>query len=287
MKVDENTDIHWPMTDETTDRGDNDRMFGTFSYQKGGSIVRMMEHILTKETFNKGLTSYLVDLEYSVATEDDLFNHLEAVAMEDGTYNGRVTFSEAMKSWTNQAGLPVLYVTRNYGDLIFYQRWLTSNIDSHEPRDWHIPLTYTTVGDNFTDWDTTHPRDWLLPGVTLTKIDAVTADVPYVVNIQGTGYYRVLYDEDNWMALASVLASDHTQIHRLNRAQLICDVVALYEVRAVTQEIRSVVTLCDVTMTLMTGTLCSATLTRRQSGDLSSLMTSVWGDSGMSPPEIG
>ena len=102
MKVDENTDIHWPMTDETTDRGDNDRMFGTFSYQKGGSIVRMMEHILTKETFNKGLTSYLVDMEYSAAAEDDLFIHLEAVALEDGTYNGRVSFSELMKTWTNE-----------------------------------------------------------------------------------------------------------------------------------------------------------------------------------------
>ena len=85
MKVDQNTDTHWPMTDQTTDRADNDRMFGTFSYHKGGRVVRMMEHMLTKETFNKGLTAYLVDMEYSAVKEDDLFLSLEAVALEDGT----------------------------------------------------------------------------------------------------------------------------------------------------------------------------------------------------------
>ena len=59
-----------------------------------------------------------------------------------------------------------------------------------------------------------------------------------MINVQGTGYYRVNYDEANWLALANVLATDHTMIHRLNRAQIICDVAALYELGDVTQEIR-------------------------------------------------
>ena len=236
MKADQNTATHWPMTDETTDRGDNDRMFGTFSYQKGGSVVRMMEHILTKETFNKGLTAYLVDREYSAATEDDLFINLEAVALEDGTYNGRVSFSEVMKSWTNQAGLPVVHVTKDGGDLTFDQKWLRDE-ETEEDREWHIPLTYTSVLPT-SDWTNTHPVDWLPPGFKLTKVDVVEASAPVVVNVQGTGYYRVNYDEANWLDLATVLATDHTMIHRLNRAQIICDVAALYELGEVTQEIR-------------------------------------------------
>ena len=237
MKVDQNTDAHWPMTDQTTDRADNDRMFGTFSYQKGGSVVRMMEHILTKDTFNKGLTAYLVDMEYDAASEDDLFLNLEAAALEDGTYAGRFSFSEVMKSWTNQAGLPVVYVTRYEGDLVFDQWWLRDNETGEEVREWHIPLTYTSVLPT-TDWTNTHPEGWLNPGSVLTKIDVVEADAPVVVNIQGTGYYRVNYEEANWLALASVLATDHMMIHRLNRAQIICDVAALYELGDVTQEIR-------------------------------------------------
>ena len=49
------------------------------------------------------------------------------------------------------------------------------------------------------------------------------------------------YDKANWLALASVLATDHMMIHRLNRAQIICDVAALYELELVTQEVRDAV----------------------------------------------
>ena len=34
------------------------------SYQKGGSVIRMMEAIITRGTFNWGLTQYLTDLSY-------------------------------------------------------------------------------------------------------------------------------------------------------------------------------------------------------------------------------
>ena len=35
-----------------------------FSYQKGGSVIRMMEAMITRGTFNWGLTQYLTDLSY-------------------------------------------------------------------------------------------------------------------------------------------------------------------------------------------------------------------------------
>ena len=50
MKSDQDPDTHWPITDETLVHEDIQRMFGEFSYQKGGSIVGMMESILTKPT---------------------------------------------------------------------------------------------------------------------------------------------------------------------------------------------------------------------------------------------
>ena len=114
------------------------------SYQKGGSVIRMMEAIITRGTFNWGLTQYLTDLSYryltaqypvpplvpllhSAATEDDLFSHLEAAAMEDGEWPAsNKPFPEVMKSWTNQAGLPVVQVARNTSHLTFTQvqgRW--------------------------------------------------------------------------------------------------------------------------------------------------------------------
>lgn len=41
------------------------------------------------------------------------------------------------------------------------------------------------------------------------------------------GFYRVNYDNENWMALIKQLHVDHEQIHVINRAQLINDAFAL------------------------------------------------------------
>lgn len=41
-----------------------------------------------------------------------------------------------------------------------------------------------------------------------------------------TGYYRVLYDEENWKKLSSALNSEHyTKISPVNRAQILNDAV--------------------------------------------------------------
>merc|ERR1711990_169148 len=136
MKVDENSTTHWAMTDPTSaSREDIGRKFGTFTYQKGGSVLRMMEAILSRDTFNKGIISYLNSLAFGSAVEDDLFFHLEAAATEDGTWppldpETTQSFSQAMKGWTNQAGIPVVTFTRSQSDLSQWtvsQQWLLSD----------------------------------------------------------------------------------------------------------------------------------------------------------------
>ena len=49
---------------------------------------------------------------------------------------------------------------------------------------------------------------------------------------------RVNYDEANWLALASVLATARDNIHPLNREQIICDVAALANTGHVAADIR-------------------------------------------------
>ena len=116
MWYDEDTSRHWAMTDKVADRDDIERKFGMFTYQKGGSVIRMMEQMLSKETFTKRLTKYLASNSNSSATEDDLF--LEAAAITDGKWpqeNGPdSSFSEVMKSWTNQAGVPLIHASYYY-----------------------------------------------------------------------------------------------------------------------------------------------------------------------------
>ena len=56
-----------------------DRKFGMFTYQKGGSVIRMMEGILGEATLTKGMSNYLTAMSYQPATEDDLFLYLEVI----------------------------------------------------------------------------------------------------------------------------------------------------------------------------------------------------------------
>ena len=51
-------------------------IFDKISYSKGASIIRMMEHFLTKQTFRSGLTNYLNTQKYRAAEQDDLWEHL-------------------------------------------------------------------------------------------------------------------------------------------------------------------------------------------------------------------
>ena len=254
MKVDENSTVHWAMTDQTSaSREDIGRKFGTFTYQKGGSVLRMMESILSRETFNKGIIRYLNSLAFGSAVEEDLFLELEAAGLEDGTWppldpDTTQSFSQAMKSWTNQAGIPVVTFSRSQADWTEWrvsQQWLLSDRETQpgEERRWLIPITFTSVEENsYPGWDYTKSHFYLDLDQTETvfwlKPNATDWRVPVVFNVQGTGYYRVNYDEDSWAALGLALATNKDWIHPLNRAQLICDVAALAETGHVSPEIR-------------------------------------------------
>lgn len=255
MKVDENSTIHWAMTDDTSaDREDIGRKFGTFTYQKGGAVVRMMEAILSRGTFNKGLKSYLTSLAYDSALEDDLFFHLEAAGLEDGTWppidtDTTQSFSEAMKTWTNQPGLPVLTFSRSSSDFLCWrvrQEWLVSDSRPSEERRWVVPITFSSVEEtSYPGWDYTRPVLYLdqdqTEAVFWMKAEATDWRRPVVFNVQGTGYYRVNYDEAGWTELAEALTAHRDWIHPLNRAQIICDVIALAQTGHVSLEMRDLV----------------------------------------------
>jgi len=238
MLFDENTAWHWAMSDEVSSRQDVERKFGMFTYQKGGSVIRMMEQIVSRESFIKGLTSYLTSFSYSSTNEDDLFLYLEEAAIADGKWpllNGpRNSFAEVMKGWTNQAGVPLVLVRRKEGNpsiLVFNQTWLVSNEATSEDRRWDIPITFTTVTkEPEPGWEIQQPQLWINQDQSETVSEPFESliDAPFIVNIQGTGYYRVHYDDANWKSIAEILITDRDLIHPLNRAQIICDVRALY-----------------------------------------------------------
>ncbi|CAG4917258.1 unnamed protein product [Colias eurytheme] len=199
--------------------------FNSVAYQKSGSVIRMMQHFLTPEVFQKGLSIYLKKHSRSAVTPPDLYASLQQ-ALSESNHTIPFALSTIMQRWTEQGGFPVLTVRRqsptSQSISIVQQRFLTDRALSSNDM-WHVPVNWVlSTNPDFSD---TRPLAWVLP-----NSPALAVDIPglsnvdwFIVNKQQTGYYRVNYDVDNWVALAKVLQNSHEVIHLLNRAQLIDD----------------------------------------------------------------
>ena len=261
LLYDWDTDSHLALSSAASDKDSILEKFdANLSYKKGACFVRMMESILTKRTFARGLSTFLTAFSFSSVTEEDLFRQLEAAGREvrelfitivtlsncqDGTWPPAdpaltQSFSSAMRTWTQQAGLPVVTFTRSSSDPRSWtarQEWLVRSGSQTTARRWFIPISYATVG-NASSWDVTKPFTFLSSDQEEVRFQLGEAGEPCVVfNVQATAFYRVNYDEASWRRIAEVLRKDKTLIAPLNRDQIFSDVSALAVTGHVSQEI--------------------------------------------------
>merc|ERR1712061_481947 len=82
----------------------------TIVYDKGASLLMMIEGFLGYDTFVKGVNQYLKDNIYSTATRDDLWRALDAAALEDDSFLGGYGMGTIMESWSLQKGYPIVNV---------------------------------------------------------------------------------------------------------------------------------------------------------------------------------
>ena len=180
----------------------------------------MMESFLGVDTARTGLSRYLQDLSFSSAREEDLFIHLEAAALEAGSWPqpGVSDLTEVMRTWTQQPGLPLVTVTRAGAGagLEVSQAWYQNTGISAGERLWSIPLTLADLAAEDTDWEDTRPAAWLLQ----ERLTLAAAPQVPLLNKRAMGYYRVTYEDSIWRDIAAVLAADHTRVHPHNRAQV-------------------------------------------------------------------
>jgi len=163
---------------------------------------------------------------YRGAHQDDLFAAL-APHVPTGLLPEGVSFAQLMDTWTMQAGVPVLTVTRDYQAQTAQVGQDRFGING--PEQWIVPVTLTSQSQlNFDDQS---PKNWLMTAE--EQIGAAegvpAADEWILLNIKQTGYYRVNYDQANWDMLFAFLDNPATAdlIHPLNRAQILDDSLAL------------------------------------------------------------
>lgn len=211
-------------------------MFDRISYGKGCSIIHMMNSVIGIDTFRAGMHSYLDEFKYSNAEQDDLWRHLQAATDKNDFH---VNVKQVFDSWTKQPGYPLVTVIRDYTNksVRFSQKRFLLNSQDEEAlirSQYEVPITYTTRSENL--WEP-NPRAWLhktSQGESFAVEQLTAADDEWViVNLQEVGFYRVTYDDRNWELLVNQLLTDHTKIHRVNRAQILDDLFHLAENGAV------------------------------------------------------
>jgi tricorn protease interacting factor F2/3 len=122
--------------------GEIESLFDAIGYNKGGSMLFMLEEYVGGETFRKGLNRYLKSHAYSNATKADLWGAIEEQVKSEGR---RMPIKQMMKDWLDRPGYPLVRVGANaHGSFdISQERFTISGNVKEKP--WIIPIRYLTL----------------------------------------------------------------------------------------------------------------------------------------------
>jgi puromycin-sensitive aminopeptidase len=180
---------------------DCDGMFDVLTYQKGGSLLRMLEQFLGEEEFRRGVSHYLSTHEYANTETGDLWNAIEEA-------NAGVPVRQLMDSWIWQAGYPLVSARLEGAELVLSQQRFAYG-DTDDATLFVVPVHLLVDGVEskvlLSDFDLHLP----LP----------TADSSVVVNAGGHGYLRVGYDA----ALRSRVLGELAGLTVIDRYNLVDD----------------------------------------------------------------
>jgi len=178
---------------------DTQGMFDVLTYEKGGSVLRMLEQYLGEEIFRDGIRLYLKKHSYANTVTTDLWDALEEIS--------GLPVRNVMNTWILQGGFPL--VTLDGGQLT-QQPFTngpargTSAIGEH----WLVPVQSRSL-----DGGTVSKH--LLDEAPVVVTDAA----PVVINAGGSGVFRSRYGANELAALAPRIS----ELEELERSTLMSD----------------------------------------------------------------
>ncbi|XP_071568308.1 aminopeptidase N-like [Temnothorax nylanderi] len=199
---------------------DINSIFSFSYYIKAPAILRMLQHIVGDQVFLIGTDIYL---QKRSATPDNFWTAMQIAYNKSSTIiSPKINITEMIYPWISQDHYPVLNVICKYNNESHFIIRMKNTSET-----WWIPLTSTTRSyNNFYNTSPTivtfKDRLYLY---TYIPIYLLKEDDWIILNLQQIGYYRVNYDTENWRRIVCYLNSkNYTNIHVLNRAQIIDDV---------------------------------------------------------------
>lgn len=206
-------------------------IFDSITYNKGASIIRMIEDFVRPENFQKGVTDYLNEMRFQNADSNDLLRNLKTYTTED--------IDTIVNTWIRQKGIPVVEVKKNGNSFVLTQkRFFTDKenngketVQSEYDYKWSIPITYTSSLNS-----TEVVRSWFYYTQSSHTINP-GENVEWIkINNDQKGYYRVNYEPEMWQSISNALKLDPTVFSVLDRAHLLNDVFSLAQAEEVPYE---------------------------------------------------
>lgn len=181
-------------------------MFDVLTYQKGASVLRMLEQYLTADVFRKGISAYLEKHKFANTETSDLWAALET--------SSKQPVGQIMDSWIFHPGYPMVSAEMDADGktlILSQQRFFYLPEGERDEQLFQIPvmLRISTNGK-----DVEHKKV-LLKDKTM-KVDLGYKPAYVVVNDGGAGFYRVRYTPDLFKSLIAKPFDIFSAIERFN-----------------------------------------------------------------------
>ena len=188
-----------PMHQAVTDNAQISSTFDSITYQKGGSVLSMVESYLGEQTFREGVRAHLRSHGHGIATSSEFFEAMSAAAKQPAVI-------AAFRSFVGQPGVPLVSVERSGDGLeleLTQDRYLPLGSTFTGGQLWEIPLCVNAYAGPAAPTRTCTLLTQRTGTVPLAK--GTTAVMP---NADGAGYYRFALageDLDRLIALVPTL----------------------------------------------------------------------------------
>ncbi len=183
-----------PISVEVHEPGEIDQIFDEISYEKGGTILNMLEDYAGSSAFRSGLRAYLSSYAYSNAVQLDLWKAIGKAAERDGNK----TFVDVAKCWINKAGYPLVSV-RPDGDalLMSQERFYLGDARRRDSEKWLIPLHLARLS-------TRRRESKFLMRKANEKLESI-GNTTLKLNYGQSGLYRVMYPQEHLEAIGNTI----------------------------------------------------------------------------------
>lgn len=153
--------------------------FDIITYNKGSSILRMLENFVGSRNFRNGLSEYIKINSYTSVGKEKFWSAIEN--NRDKSKEGSI--QAIMNDWIEKKGYPVIIAAQGKGGIELRQRVFSMDGPRGEG-DWHVPIV-TNIGGAHTI---------LLHNEPLRIKEGTGGELN--LNIGQTGFYRISYDNN-------------------------------------------------------------------------------------------